>query len=471
MDEVSGDTFEDPPGSAASERYRLEGHLFVVLECDRPNAGGARYALGDADEIVIGRGAERRVERSVNGGVRRLRLSVPGRSMSGVHARILRVNEGYLLEDAGSTNGSFVNGVPVSRMLLTDNHVIELGHTIFLLRAALPTPTGTALDQDFERQPPSEPELGTLLPKLSKDFETAARIARSSVPALILGETGTGKERLARAMHRLSRREGAFIAVNCGALSPSLMESQLFGHVRGAFSGAIRDEIGFIRAAHRGTLLLDEVGELSPAAQAALLRVLQEQEVVPVGASRPIPVDIRVIAATHRPLEELVAQQRFRADLFARLDGSRHTLPPLRTRREDLGIMIADVLRNGASGVRITPVAGARLVGHGWPYNVRELVQRFGRALALAEDGVLSEADFGLAAQAEQAASPVRDEAQPVLRPADARLRQELLRALEQCGGNVSEVARVMGKARMQIQRWMKRFAIDPSSFRPRQDL
>lgn len=465
MDEASVDTFEDPPHSPPLDECRPEAHLFVVLECDRPTSGGARFALGDAEEIVIGRGEERRAVRSSSGGVQRLRITVPGRSMSALHARIRRVSEGYLIEDAGSTNGSFVNGVPVSRMLLAEDSVIELGHTVFVLRTALLTPRGTLIDQDSTHESPVDSDLATLLPGLARELDTVARIAKSNVPVILFGETGTGKERLARAIHRLSGRSGDFVPVNCAALSPNLTESQLFGHVKGAFSGAVRDAIGFVRSAHRGTLLLDEVGELSPAAQAALLRVLQEHEVVPVGAARAVPVDLRVIAATHRPLEDLVAQQRFRADLFARLDGSRHALPPLRSRREDLGLMLAEALRARSSAPAITPAAGVRLVAHAWPHNVRELVQRLGRALALADSAPLTESHFGLACPTERTSTlPV--ETTRELSPAEARLKQELLRALERCDGNVSEVARVMGKARMQIQRWMKRFAIDPASYR-----
>src|SRR5262249_24796529 len=151
-----------------------------------------------------------------------------------------------------------------------------------------------------------------------------ARIASMPIPVLLLGESGTGKEVLARAVHTLSGRSGAFVAVNCGGLSASLIESQLFGHVKGSFTGAGRDEPGLVRAADRGTLFLDEIGDLPLAAQAALLRVLQEREVVPVGGARPVAVDLRVVAATHRPLEKMAAKGDFRADLLARLSGYRH---------------------------------------------------------------------------------------------------------------------------------------------------
>src|SRR5262249_4252107 len=158
---------------------------------------------------------------------------------------------------------------------------------------------------------------------------------------LLLGETGTGKEVLARSLHALSQRPGPFIAVNCGAIPENLVEGQLFGHVRGAFSGALKDEPGLVRAAQGGTLLLDEIGDLPASSQAALLRVLQESEVRPVGSTQTVKVDVRIIAATHRPLESLIKGNAFRHDLYARLAGFRFELAPLRKRKVDLGLLIA----------------------------------------------------------------------------------------------------------------------------------
>ena len=157
-----------------------------------------------------------------------------------------------------------------------------------------------------------------------------ATFARSQVPVLVSGETGTGKELIASAIHQLSGRPGPFVAVNCGAIAPNLVESELFGYRKGAFSGALEDRPGLVRSSEHGTLLLDEIGDLPLAAQAALLRVLQESEVLPVGGTRPVKVDLRVVAATHRDLGALAAQDRFRRDLLARLDGARIMLPALR---------------------------------------------------------------------------------------------------------------------------------------------
>ena len=180
---------------------------------------------------------------------------------------------------------------------------------------------------------------------------------------VLSGESGTGKEVLARALHDLSLREGNFVPVNCGALPASLIESELFGHCKGAFSGAVHDRPGHIRSANNGTLLLDEIADLPLAAQPALLRVLQEREVVPIGDSEPTAIDVRVISASHRNLPELVEQKLFRADLYARLSGVSFSVPALRERSEDIGCLVATLLRrrtvDRAASVSFSPAGGA----------------------------------------------------------------------------------------------------------------
>jgi DNA-binding NtrC family response regulator len=464
------DTFEDSGSSHHPEVLPLLPHLFVVLECDRPMSGGARYALDGVEVVVIGRGSERSATRGFSGGVSELVVHVPGRSMSSTHARLLWTSEGWVLEDAHSTNGTFVGGKRVTRQRLEDGDFFELGHTIFLLRTAIATPSGTAITFDSAKDPPPAEGLTTLLPALSKEYSALARFARSDLTILFLGETGTGKEVLARAVHEMSGRPGRFVAVNCGALPSNLVESQLFGHVRGSFSGANRDAPGAFLSANKGTLLLDEIGDLPEPAQAALLRVLQEREVVPVGGTRPISVDLRIIAATHRPLQTLVEQQRFRADLFARLDGYRFHLPKLEHRHEDLGLIVADVLvRNGATAAHhFVPDAGLALATHHWPFNIRELVQHLKRALISAGGASITKSDLSL--ENEASASRARPPTTPkrALSLAEMELKEELVKMLKEHRGNVAGVARAMGKARMQIQRWITRFQVEPTSFRGR---
>lgn len=465
MNQSGGDTLEDPAPGAIAEEQPCAPQLFVVLECDRPGSGGARYSLSNIDEVIVGRGQSRSCTRSDRLGVRSLRLDLPGRFVSAIHARICRMNREFVIEDVASTNGTFVNGTRVHQARLSDADVVEIGHTILLVRSGVPTPVGTPDDDDWALRQTGDPELCTLLPALAASFATMARVARSSVPMILSGETGTGKERLARAVHRISGRPGPMVAVNCGAISPHLVESQLFGHTKGAFSGAIRDEPGFLRTASTGTLLLDEVDELLPGAQVALLRALQEQEVVPVGASRAVSVDLRVVAASHRPLNELAEQGRFRRDLYARLAGFTQALRPLRARVEDLGVIVAGVLPEGDADLRFKPSLGVTLASYPWPYNVRELVQRFKRALALRNNEPLTEADWGLEPIGDYA-SRLGAESQG-LDATEVEVRDALVRALEESRGNVSQAARTMGKARMQIQRWIKRFDVDPARFRP----
>ena len=209
---------------------------------------------------------------------------------------------GWLLEDAHSRNGSYLNGQRVEQAVLEPDDVLDVGHVFLTIGAFAERDDVPSRDLDRAYRP-DQTALATLVPPLEAELAELARLARSSLTILLWGETGTGKEVLARAIHALSGRSGPFVAVNCGTLTDGLAESQLFGHVRGAFSGAVGDSVGFIRAAQGGTLLLDEVGDLGGPAQGALLRVLQEREVVPVGKARAESVDVRFVATSPRPLE------------------------------------------------------------------------------------------------------------------------------------------------------------------------
>jgi transcriptional regulator with PAS, ATPase and Fis domain len=294
------------------------------------------------------------------------------------------------------------------------------------------------------------------------------RVARSLVPIVLLGETGTGKELLARAIHELSQRSGAFVAINCGALPESLLESQQFGHVRGAFSGATRDQPGYARTADRGTFFLDEIGDMPASSQTALLRVLQEGEVVPVGSTRPLRVDLRVLAATHAPLFERAQNGEFRNDLFARLSGFVFHVTALRDRREDLGLLMQALLPEleraartpSPDPIRLQPEVMRAVWQHGWPRNIRELQQALSAAVVLSESGVIglehlpARASLEVAQRAAAASGEERE------------LEQQLRLRFAEHRGNVTQVAKAMGKARVQVQRWMKRFGIDPSHFR-----
>jgi transcriptional regulator with PAS, ATPase and Fis domain len=438
------------------------------MECARPLAGGARVALDGVDEVVIGRGRARAIERSA--AERRVRVSLPDRRMSADHARIMLGPSGASLEDLGSTNGTLVDGVAAAeRVELRSGSVVEIGRTLFVYVELRERKALRAADLDGEQAAGALPGMATLDPVLADRLDRLKRIASSPVAVMLLGETGTGKEITARAVHALSKRPGPFVAINCGAIPATLVESQLFGHVKGAFSGAVRDEPGLVRSAQFGTLFLDEVGDLPAASQATLLRVLQEGEVLPVGATRATKVDIRVVCATHKPIDELTAHGDFRRDLYARLAGFAHTLPPLRERRVDLGLLVAALLGSPRvkEGERLTfrPEAARAMLRYDWPLNVRELEQCLSTASVLAEEATIRLEDLppaiaelsGAPSSASQpAAGPERDEV----------LRRELLMRLAEARGSVSEVARAMGKARQQVQRWVRRFGIDADAFR-----
>ena len=258
------------------------------------------------------------------------------------------------------------------------------------------------------------------------------------------------------------------MAVNCGGIARTLVETEMFGYRKGAFSGADEDRPGLVRSADKGTLFLDEIADLPQGAQAVLLRALQESEVVPVGATRPVKVDVRVLAATHYDVRELVSEGTFRADLFARISGFTLRLPPLRERREDLGILIGEILRRAAPDlmdhVTITSEAARALFLHTWPLNVRELEKCLASALVLAAGQTIDLAH--LPDWAHGAPMPAPSAPQRSISPADQRQRDELVALLKEHRGNVSSIARAMGKARMQIQRWLKRYGLDPESYR-----
>jgi transcriptional regulator of acetoin/glycerol metabolism len=437
-------------------------HLFVVFRCDRPLEGGARISLSGVDAVAVGRGPRLELERLREDGATTLRIGVPDPRMSTAHARLQRVLGSWVLADTASKNGTFCDGRRIERAQVADGALLELGHTFFLFREDVVASTGDVLQPPAPGSPPRG--FNTLIPGFAAELARIERIARSTVPVLLSGETGTGKEVIARAIHKLSDRSGPFQAVNCAAIAPNLVESELFGHKKGAFTSALEEHPGAIRSSNHGTLLLDEIGDLPLPAQAALLRVLQENEVLPVGSSKAIPVDLRVVAATNRHLDQLAAEQRFRSDLLARLSGYRCTLPPLRERREDFALLSAAVLEGvGAPALTFSVEAARALLGYGWPLNVRELEKCLAAAAVLADRGQVEMEHLPVAVRAPSPGPPPA--AQPQEGP-DAERREEILKLLQEHGGNVTAVARAMGKARTQVQRWLRRFRIDPLSFR-----
>jgi DNA-binding NtrC family response regulator len=450
------------------EQVRLvpRDQLFVVLQGDRPGDGSSRHRLDGVDEVLIGRGSERSSARFRRDGKHVLELRFPDARMSSVHARICKKPEGFRVEDLGSKNGSRLDGEPVQRAMMRDGAVLELGLTTLLLRQGFPSRESG--DEDLLLRPETT-AFSTLVPQIARDLDGLARVARSSVPVLLLGETGTGKEVTARAVHALSGRPGPFVAVNCAAIPRELVEATLIGHKRGAYSGAHADNLGLVREADGGSLLLDEVGDLPLPAQAALLRMLQEGEVLPVGASRPVQVNVRILAATHRPVAQLVAQGHMREDLYARLAGYILTLPALRERREDMGLLVSSLLvrASHAQGRALTLAPGtmAALLRQEFRRNIRELDKWVWRADALRGDGILRPESLE---EGTLGTVPTPEREEPAAsRPAQGSVhREDVAKALEKHRGNLAAVAENFRTSRSQVHRLLKRFGLNAEDFR-----
>ena len=303
-------------------------------------------------------------------------------------------------------------------------------------------------------------------------FESAAmsrlavlvqRVAPRDVTVLITGESGTGKERVAEALVRASsRRDHPFVRFNCAAITPELAEAELFGHARGAFTGAHRSRTGLFREANHGTLLLDEIGEMDARTQAKLLRVLQEGEVRPVGEDRPIPIDVRIVAATHRDLPQLVAAGTFREDLYYRLKVVQLAVPPLRDRPEDIPALFKHFLdryaeRFGTGRLEVPPGVVERLIAHRWPGNVRELENAVESLVALSSDGQIDPALLPGPAAPE---GPAVAASATLKERVEAYERGILVASLRECGGNRSEAARRLGISRATLHEKLNKYGL-----------
>jgi len=450
------DTLSQGDGQEA-KKPRFAPYLFLEIECERPLLGPGRHSLADVECVRLGRGAQRMARRSRDG---LLDIALPDGWMSKEHAEIRRDKDGWTIRDLGSKNGTLVDGERIQTADLADQTLVQLGRTFFTFRGRLPVWGAANLEaEDLPRGPGG---LATLSFPFEEVLVRGRSVARSRVPILLRGESGSGKEVLARAIHTWSGRTGDFVAVNGGAIPENLVESELFGHRKGAFSGAERDQPGLIRSSDGGTLFLDEIGDLPLTAQSTLLRTIQESEVLPVGGTRPERIDLRVVAATHRDVERMVADGTFRHDLLARLRGVVLELIPLRERPEDVALLIASALRKWAperGDVKLSPEAARALLEYDWPLNVRELEQALGGALALSGTGTLLLEHLPPALHK-------RPEAAPSLTDEQMRHRDELIALLREHQGNLSAVARAAGKGRTQVVRWVSRYGLDAAVYR-----
>jgi len=434
---------------------RIAEHLYIVFDSERPRGEVARYALEGVTSIELGRAAAHDSAREDD----RLRVRRADGAMSTRHAELRFERGGWTITDLGSKNGLWVDGRQVTSAPLPPGTIVQLGHTFI----SLGPPVDVTLDDVRDlvvRDDATTVGTTTLVPSLRAALADLRRIARSPTPIVLTGPTGTGKERMAQLVHTASGRAGQLVSLNCGAVPAGLIESELFGAKRGAFSGAGEDRAGLVETATGGTLFLDEIGDLPLDAQAALLRTLELGEVRRVGDTRTRKLDVRVIAATHRDLETMVKDGAFREDLLARLSGHVLALPPLAARAVDLGILIAGLLRELAPDrpeLAVSTVATRALLAYSWPRNVRELRRCLERALSLATTRIEPQ-HLPEWASAPSVAATLDDD--------EAARRDELIRLLALHEGNISAVARAMGKVRPQVQRWLARYGLDAEAYR-----
>ncbi|MCB9676390.1 MAG: sigma 54-interacting transcriptional regulator [Alphaproteobacteria bacterium] len=412
---------------------RAEPTLRVVFREGRPV---------DEPPVELARGALL-IGRSPSGATNLLAFPAD-RMQSRTHCTIRRDRGGLVCADQQSHNGTWLNGRRIDRAPLDDGDVLRLGDTFIVVRLGAAPPDAPV------------PELVGDAPGVASLRATLHQVAPTRAITVLLGESGVGKGASARALHRLSGRRGPFVSVNCAAIPDNLAESLLFGHVRGAFTDASADQTGYFRAAHGGTLFIDEIGDLPALLQPKLLHALEDGAVVPVGSTRPQPVDVRIVTATSADLRLAVEEKRFRGDLYARLAEFVIELPPLRDRPEDVLKLLARFLEPGLAP--IDPDLVEALLTWDWPYNVRELKNV---ATQLSVRGRGTEA-------LTRSMVPDLDTSPETAPRAPGRTpdRDALVESLARHAGVVSEVARELGLSRRHLYRLLDKHGLDPADHR-----
>jgi transcriptional regulator with PAS, ATPase and Fis domain len=452
-DEVPSEATAVRPGAADRQpRLLLVGKGSDVVTHDLPTQG----------VLTVGRGPEATVR-------------VDDRSVSRIHLRI-HIGTVVRVEDLGSANGTKVGGSPLppgELRALPPGHVVEIGTTwMTLASSSLSASSSSSPDggksQTLKMAAFAEPALVVHDERMRALHHLLERVAASDLSVLLYGETGVGKEVFARRLHELSKRaRSPFIGINCAALTETLLESELFGHERGAFTGAVQAKPGVFEMAEKGTILLDEIGEVSPSVQVKLLRVLEERQVLRLGATKPRPIDVRVLSATNRNLEAAIDAGGFRRDLYFRLNGITLEIPPLRERLSEVEplarrFIVDAVMRTGRSSLpEVAPEVFERLRRYRWPGNIRQLRNVIERAVVLAGGGPIT-------SEALQVDTYVGPMPAPPPPPAPAAVEEEvdpstaatskvpmldderasILRALQQCAGNQTRAAELLGISR-----------------------
>ena len=431
-------------------------------------------------KLVVIKGAQRGTEFVIASDVIRIGkapendLVLADEAVSRVHFEIVRDAKGYLVSDLKSTNGTFLDGAEVKEAYLRAGSVIAVGGSELKF---------TPFEERIEILPSEKEALGEMVgksPAMREIFGLIERIAPTDATVLIEGETGTGKDMIAKTLHELSPRAGKpFIVVDCGAVAGTLIESELFGHEKGAFTGAHSARQGAFELASGGTVFLDELGELSLDLQPKLLRVLEQRELRRVGGTKTLKVDLRVIAATRKDLRSEVEKGKFREDLYFRLNVVPITAPPLRERREDVPLLIDHMLKKLApdAGAQLTESARGALMAHDWPGNVRELRNVLERALALGADPGMLVAPLGTEGSASRAQLGSAIEFEPGLSFRDTKEkwnevfeRRYLGWLIKRADGNISKAARDADMDRKYLHKLLRKYGISTQAIEPVDD-
>ncbi len=447
-------TIREQTSSTREQNLRL---VYRVFNCDRlldePIAPWAWHS----EKIVVGRG-----ERN---GLHGNTCTLEDGRCSAQHAALEVRGDSVFVSDLGSSNGTWLNGEKVtSPVEVHEGDLVEIGRTLLtwrLVKSGMAAKIIAGIQLG---------DLRTFSPLFGEQLLTGARAAKTSEPVLLVGETGTGKDVLARALHALSGRKGQFVAVDSGAIPETLFESTLFGHEKGAFTGATESRVGEIVRANKGTLFLDEVGNLSPSSQARLLRVLETKHVTAVGAKEGQTVDVRFIAATNRAV--LQAEDGFREDLVHRLAGFVISPPPLRDRKEDLGLIIKALLEDaGVAQASIAPAAAREVYLDSLRGNVRALRNVLRRA-AVGHEKIHLEKLEGLGSAADEV-SGVRQSLKKKKSPSAASrprgwvpTKEELEQVLKANAGSVAAAARELESYPRQLYRWLEELGMNPDDYR-----
>ena len=415
----------------------------LVIEGDAVRA----YPLPRRGKLIVGRAEESDI-----------RIDHP--SLSRRHAAI-EIEGGIYIRELGSTNGTRLGGRrlrPEERVPLPPGELVEIGPIVAVVQGSSVEATATI----------NEAASGAM----ERVRKLCDRIALGTLSVLILGETGVGKEVMAERLHEKSpRREKPLVRLNCAALSESLFESELFGHERGAFTGAVNSKPGLLETANGGTVFLDEVGELSPSMQVKLLRVFERREVLRVGGLKPQAIDVRFVSATHRDLSEDVKAGRFRADLYFRLNGITLVVPPLRERRDEIDLLAKRFAAETCKAANLpeptlAPATISALRRYEWPGNIRELRNVMERAVLLSVDGIVLPTHLGLPESPDAQDTPDSDpfstasSGEPVASAEAAAERDRILQALWKNGGNQSVTAKQLGISRRTLLKKLDKYGI-----------